>query len=570
MAETTTYHNALQIGSMLLEYRLESVLGVGGFGMTYLAWDTNLEKHVAIKEYLPAELAVRALDGSVVPITTEFKYNYTWGLERFIMEARTLAKFSHPHIVRVNRYFEANSTGYMVMDYEKGVSLNQMLKGGERPDEAKLKAILMPLLDGLQAVHATGFLHRDIKPSNIFVRDGGSPVLIDFGASRQAIGGATKSLTSVLTPGYAPLEQYTGDGNQGPWSDIYAMAGVLYRAFVNDNPPDAVSRIRSDVVPAKLAELRGRVSEPMVRALEWALVLDEKQRPQSVQEWKQALEGRAAAPAPARMTAQSAPTLLAGGAVAAGKPPAPAQSAPRSLPSQEPRGSARPPVEPTGSGWRWVGIGLVLFIALLAGNAWNKNRQAERAAAQQRAAEQKAALQQQEAERLQEERRAVERRRLEQQEAREREAQQQGLAERDSRFRDAEQQRLADERHARLRETEKRAAEVEAALKRLEGERARDKAAFKSGSPADTLRERPPREREERPGAGELDDPRRRAEAEFRLADGNGDGQLSRDEVAGKPLLAKEFHRIDANGDGHISPQEFMNFRKEMFFRFKK
>ena len=128
MTESPTYQNALQTGSMLLEYRLESVLGVGGFGMTYLAWDTNLEKHVAIKEYLPAELAVRALDGSVVPITTEFKYNYTWGLERFILEARTLAKFSHPHIVRVNRYFEANGTGYMVMDYEKGLSLNQILK----------------------------------------------------------------------------------------------------------------------------------------------------------------------------------------------------------------------------------------------------------------------------------------------------------------------------------------------------------------------------------------------------------------------------------------------------------
>jgi len=560
MSESTTYHNALQIGSMLLEYRLESVLGVGGFGMTYLARDTNLEKHVAIKEYLPAELAVRALDGSVVPITTEFKYNYTWGLERFILEARTLAKFSHPHIVRVNRYFEANSTGYMVMDYEKGVSLNQMLKGGERPDETKLKTILMPLLDGLHAVHATGFLHRDIKPSNIFVRDGGSPVLIDFGASRQAMGGATKSLTSVLTPGYAPLEQYTSDGNQGPWSDIYAMAGVLYRAFVNDNPPDAVSRIRSDVVPAKLAALRGRVSEPMLRALEWALVLDEKQRPQSVQEWKQALEGRTAAPASARMTAQSAPTLLAGGAGAAGSPPTPAQSGPRPLPSQEPRRPTRPPVEPGGSGWRWVGIGLVLFIALLAGNAWYKQRQAERIAAQQRAAEQ-TALQQQEAERLQEGRRAAERLRLEQQEARER----------DSGVRDAEQQRLADERDARLRETEKRAAEVEAALRRLEAERARDKAAFGPGPPADAFRERPPRERDERPGGEGFDDLRRKTEADFRAADGNGDGYLTREEAQSRmPFVAKEFHRVDADGDGRVAPHELMQFRQGMLRRFQK
>jgi serine/threonine protein kinase len=557
MSETATYQNALQIGSMLLEYRLESVLGVGGFGMTYLGWDTHLEKHVAIKEYLPAELAVRALDGSVVPITTEFKHNYTWGLERFILEARTLAKFSHPHIVRVNRYFEANSTGYMVMDYEKGLSLNQILKSGDRPDEARLKGILMPLLDGLQAVHATGFLHRDIKPSNIFVRDGGSPVLIDFGASRQAIGGATKSLTSVLTPGYAPIEQYSGDGNQGPWSDVYAMAGVLYRAFVNDNPPDAVSRLRNDTVPAKLAALRGRVSEPMLRALEWALRLDEKQRPQSVQEWRQALEGRAAAPAPARMSAPSAPTVISGGAVpAVTAPPAPR---PPTLPQA--RRPIPPPADPGPSGWRWVGIGLVLFVALLGGNAWHKQRQAERAAAEQRAAEQKA----REAERLQEERRAAERRQLERQADPGRD---QGLAE----LRALEQQRLAEERDLRLRQTEQRASEVEAALKRLEAERARDQAALKARPPTNAYRERPPREREERPGGGgDVEELRRKTEADFRLADGNGDGFVTREEAQGRmPFLAKEFQRVDTDGDGRVSPHELMQFRQEMLSRFRK
>ena len=125
MPETATYRNSLQLNSMLLEYRLESVLGAGGFGMTYLGWDTNLEKHVAIKEYLPGELAIRALDCSVMPVNTENEYNYKWGLDRFIQEARTLAKFSHPNIVRVNRFFEANGTSYMVMDYEAGESLHQ-------------------------------------------------------------------------------------------------------------------------------------------------------------------------------------------------------------------------------------------------------------------------------------------------------------------------------------------------------------------------------------------------------------------------------------------------------------
>jgi hypothetical protein len=338
---------------MLLEYRLEGVLGAGGFGMTYLGRDTHLEKLVAIKEYLPTDLVVRALDGSIMPITSELQAEYQWGLERFIQEARTLARFSHPHIVRVNRYFQANGTGYMVMDYEKGESLYQMLKRGLRPDEARLKGILLPLLDGLKAVHAAGFLHRDIKPSNIFVRESGSPVLIDFGAARHAVGGATRSLTAVLTPGYAPLEQYSSDGHQGPWSDIYAMAGVIYRALVDDNPPDAVSRTKADTLPGKLARARGRVSEPFLEAVEWALALDEKERPQSVQEWQQALQGRMPAPSTTRAALQSAPTVISA-------PPAPEV--------QPARGR---------SGWRWAGAAAVALIAVVAVSAWMKQHPAQ-------------------------------------------------------------------------------------------------------------------------------------------------------------------------------------------------
>ena len=270
------------MGAMLLEYRLESVLGVGGFGMTYLCTDTNLDKRVAIKEYFPSDLALREPNGGVVAINTQSDQGYQWGLDRFIQEARTLAKFSHPHIVRVLRYFEANATGYMVMDYEDGESLNQLFKTEPLPNEARLKELIFPLLEGLQAVHETGFLHRDIKPANIFIRTNRSPVLLDFGAARQAVSGSTKSLTAVLTPGYAPLEQYSGQGNQGPWSDIYAMAGVLYRAYTSENPPDAVSRLKNDSVPAKLAQLKGRVSAPALHAVQWALALDEKQRPASV------------------------------------------------------------------------------------------------------------------------------------------------------------------------------------------------------------------------------------------------------------------------------------------------
>jgi serine/threonine protein kinase len=283
------FRNALPMQRMLHEYRIEQVLGAGGFGITYRARDTNLDKDVAIKEYLPGELAMRAPDGKVAPQATQHEGGYQWGLDRFLQEARTLGKFSHPNIVRVLRYFEANATAYVVMDYEQGDPLKTVLQLDPQPPEAKLKGWLAPLLEGLAAVHAAGFLHRDIKPDNIFIRADGKPVLIDFGAARQALGGETKSLTSILTPGYAPLEQYSGEGKQGPWTDLYAMGGVLFRAVTDKSPPDAVSRIRGDSLGAGLAAARGKYSEGFLNAIEWSLRLDEKQRPQSVAQWKQAV-----------------------------------------------------------------------------------------------------------------------------------------------------------------------------------------------------------------------------------------------------------------------------------------
>ena len=293
MIEEAQYENALALNSMLLEYRLESVLGAGGFGTTYLGWDTHLEKHVAIKEYLPSDLAVRALDSSVVPVNTESEFNYKWGLDRFIQEARTLARFSHPNIVRVNRFFEANGTSYMVMDYEAGASLQQYLKRVPMPDETALKKIMMPILDGLEAIHQAGFLHRDIKPSNVFLRENGAPLLIDFGSARMSTGHISKNLRSIVSPGYAPLEQYMREGHQGPWSDIYALSGVLYRAVTGGHPPDAVKRMKNDQVPAALAGARTRYDERFLRAIEWGLKLNEKVRPRSVAEWRELFSGRA-------------------------------------------------------------------------------------------------------------------------------------------------------------------------------------------------------------------------------------------------------------------------------------
>jgi serine/threonine protein kinase len=329
MVEILNYRNALPLGSMLFEYRLESVLGSGGFGMTYLAYDTNLELKVAIKEYLPVELAVRALDGCIVPVSTGTEYNYKWGLDRFLQEARLLAKFSHPNIVTVGRYFEANGTAYMVMNYESGVSLSQMLKRIPEPDEELLLRILLPLLDGLHSVHLAGFLHRDIKPSNIFIRDTGVPVLLDFGAARLAIGSSTHTITSILTPGYAPLEQYSKDGNQGPWTDIYSLAAVFYRAVIGDNPPDVVTRLKDDGVFNLLVGARDRFSTGFLHAINRGLEVDEKKRPQSVPEWKAMFTGEAyVAPPPSPLgyavastknmpdepaTVRREPTLLQGG-----------------------------------------------------------------------------------------------------------------------------------------------------------------------------------------------------------------------------------------------------------------
>jgi len=351
MPSTPVFRNALAQKAMLQEYRIEQVLGAGGFGITYLAHDTHLDKDVAIKEYLPGDIAMRAPDGNVVAQATEGEEGYKWGLDRFLLEARTLAKFGHPHIVRVLRYFEANATAYMVMDYEKGDSLKTTLQISPRPPEAILKAILAPLLDGLSAVHAAGFLHRDIKPDNIFMRADGTPVLIDFGAARQAVGGSTKSLTAILTPGFAPLEQYSGEGKQGPWTDLYAMAGVLYRAVTDRNPPDAVARMRGDSLGAGLAEARGRYSEPFLKAIEWALALDEKQRPQSVAQWKEAILAE---------RRQSAPVA---------RPPESERRVERTV-----RMAAAPPRERRRGIWLVLAIVALLSIAGLV--AWTKHRDA--------------------------------------------------------------------------------------------------------------------------------------------------------------------------------------------------
>jgi serine/threonine protein kinase len=198
----STHASALAIGHRLQEYIIGRLLGHGGFGLTYLAQDTNLNSLVAIKEFLPQEFAIRNADNSVVPKSEFDADSYTWGLERFKEEARALARFKHPNIVRVSRLLEANGTAYMVMDFEPGLTLSQYLKRhGPTLEEGKLLGLFLPVLDGLEALHRLQLVHRDIKPSNIYVRAYGGPMLIDFGAVRQAIGAQSRNLTSLVTPG---------------------------------------------------------------------------------------------------------------------------------------------------------------------------------------------------------------------------------------------------------------------------------------------------------------------------------------------------------------------------------
>lgn len=286
MPTSSENDQALPLGTRLGDYRLDAIIGHGGFGITYRAFDTQLAKFVAIKEYFPVEFAVRRTDGEVGARGTRFSDDFVWGRERFLDEARALARFRHAHIVPVLRYFEANGTAYTVMEFEDGRSVAQLLRAPNRrlqPDE--VRRLAEGLLSGLRAVHAQGFLHRDIKPSNIIVRHDGVPVLIDFGAARQAMGGRTRTLTSILTPQYAPIEQYALDGKQGPWTDIYSAAAVLHHAIAGSPPPEAVSRVGVDPYRPLSVTQADRFDQTLLAAIDSGLAFAPEQRPQTVADW---------------------------------------------------------------------------------------------------------------------------------------------------------------------------------------------------------------------------------------------------------------------------------------------
>jgi hypothetical protein len=346
---------ALTPGTRLGDYRLDAVIGHGGFGITYRAFDTQLAKFVAIKEYLPVEFAVRD-HGKVVARGTRFAEDFAWGRERFLDEARALARFRHPHIVPVLRYFEANGTAYTVMEFEDGKSVGELLRqpaGRLSPDD--VQRLADGLVGGLSAVHAQGFLHRDIKPSNIMIRRDGIPVLIDFGAARQAMGERSRTMTGVLTPQYAPIEQYALDGKQGPWSDIYSAAAVLHHAIAGMPPPDAAGRVGTDPYRPLATTHADRFEPAFLGAIDRALAFAPSDRPQTVEEWA-ALFG----PSIARVA--DAPTQRLGGV--AGATPRLGGARREVDPPETP--TSAPPRRPRR---RRVRLGVVILLIILAGLA---------------------------------------------------------------------------------------------------------------------------------------------------------------------------------------------------------
>jgi serine/threonine protein kinase len=271
---------ALPAGAKLLEFEIESVLGHGSFGITYWATDTLLRQAVAIKEYFPDDVAVRQPEGAVCAKSDEKGAEFKAGLEAFLEEARVMALFRDRHIVHVQRYFELNGTGYIVLDLEQGQTLSQLVEDAPLP-EAEFSNTFSALLDAVEVIHDRAILHNDLKPSNIMLRDDGSVVIIDFGAARDFRTRYSRSTTAAAS-GYSPPEQHGTGGQQGPWSDLYALGAIAYRCITGSAPPDAPQRLRDDpYVPAVVAAAR-KYNKTSLATVDWMLRVDEADRPASV------------------------------------------------------------------------------------------------------------------------------------------------------------------------------------------------------------------------------------------------------------------------------------------------
>jgi serine/threonine protein kinase len=284
----------LPIGSQIGEFVVVRVLGAGGFGVTYEAHERRLDRKVAIKEYFPEDCAVRAEGGTVEASSSsrEVTARFRDGRAKFLAEARTLARIDHPNVVKVITFLEANETAYIVMEFVSGTPLADQINAEGPFDEDRTFTTLMPLLDAVEAIHGVGLIHRDIKPDNILIKNPGIPVLIDFGTAKLQTTDRSKTLNPVLTPGYAPIEQYSATAEQGPWTDVYALAAVAYTCMTGLTPPDAFDRVPDDGLLPFDRDLRVRMSRSFADSLAWGLAPFAQDRPQSIGEWRDALLGR--------------------------------------------------------------------------------------------------------------------------------------------------------------------------------------------------------------------------------------------------------------------------------------
>ena len=272
------------------QYQIARMLGHGGFGITYLAWDNLLQRRLAIKEYMPRDFATRNSANTTISVFAgEAGENFAYGLERFLDEARTLAKFQqHAGIVSVLNVFYANSTGYMVMEYVDGRTLKDYLTEQGPLTWDQTLHLFMPVMDALREVHKNGVMHRDISPDNIYLCNDKRIKLLDFGAARNALGGHSHSLSVVVKPGYAPEEQYRAKGKQGPWTDVYSVAASMYRCVTGVVPPDALDRLDEDelVTPSALGV---QIPQKAEAALLSALAIKANERTQSIEAFQHAI-----------------------------------------------------------------------------------------------------------------------------------------------------------------------------------------------------------------------------------------------------------------------------------------
>jgi serine/threonine protein kinase len=281
---------SLPIGTRLGEFEITQRIGEGGFSIVYLGMDHSLERTVALKEYMPSSLAARVSSTQVRPRSERHRDTFEAGLKSFVNEAKLLASFDHPSLVKVYRFWEANGTAYMAMPFYQGVTVKDAIRAmPDRPDEAWLLALLAPLTEALMVIHAERCYHRDIAPDNVILLAGSSrPLLLDFGAARRVIGDMTQGLTVILKAGYAPVEQYAEvpGMKQGPWTDVYALAAVVYWAVTGATPPVSIGRMMGDsFVP--LAECAaGRYSVRFLQTIDRALVVPPKQRTQSIADFR--------------------------------------------------------------------------------------------------------------------------------------------------------------------------------------------------------------------------------------------------------------------------------------------